>query len=169
MVNDFLVDEDGDELIVNGDYVIGPSDSQHIDDIIISVAGAWREFPTVGVGVQEYQSGPNEEQKLRAVINQQLKADGYADIIVLANYLDNSLDVSVDANRILTASTAATTGTGAGTAVPSGIAGSSVLTQTIAIVGPPGAPGPAGAQGPAGPAGPGITDEQVIALSLLFG
>lgn len=166
MVNDFLVDEDGDELIVNGDYVIGPSDSQHIDDIIISVAGAWREYPTVGVGVQEYQSGPNEEQKLRAVINQQLKADGYADIIVLANYLDNSLDVSVDANRILTASTAATTGTGAGTGVTSGIAGSSVLTQTIAIVGPPGSPGP---QGPAGPAGPGITDEQVIALSLLFG
>lgn len=163
MVNDFLVDEDGDELIVNGDYVIGPSDSQHIDDIIISVAGAWREFPAVGVGVQEYQSGPNEEQKLRAVINQQLKADGYADIIVLANYLDNSLDVSVDANRILTASTVATTGTGAGTAVPSGIAGSSVLTQTIAVVGPPGPPGPTG------PTGPAITDEQVIALSLLFG
>jgi hypothetical protein len=166
MVNDFLVDEDGDELILNGDYAVGPSDSQHIDDIIISVAGAWREFPAVGVGIQEYQSGPPQEQKLRSIVNQQLQADGYANVLAFIDYVNNELNLSVEGERTLMALPGTTPVSGGATiGTPSFVAGN-ISTQVVTVVGPPGQPGPAG---PAGPAGPSITDEQVIALSLLFG
>ena len=43
---DFLLDEDGDLDIVNGDFAVGPSDVQHIEDIVAnSFVGMWKQNP----------------------------------------------------------------------------------------------------------------------------
>lgn len=52
-MKDFLLDDNGDLLIQNGDFVIGESDNQHQLDILLSEKGEWKEFPEIGVGINE--------------------------------------------------------------------------------------------------------------------
>ena len=75
-MQDFLLDEDGDLLIQNGDFVIGNSDNQNVEDIISSFAGEWKEFPFVGVGLIQYLKS-QDGQKATNIIKTQLQADGF--------------------------------------------------------------------------------------------
>lgn len=88
-----MPDADGDLLIQNGDFVVGPSDPQHIKDIINSFPGWWKRTPTVGVGIFQYLNSAGQEQTIEKSIKTQLQADGY----VVA-----SPEVSFDANGELT-------------------------------------------------------------------
>lgn len=74
---DFLLDDDGDLLIQNGDFVVGPSDPQHVEDIIESFIGEWKQYPLVGVGLMQYLKSENGQAAIN-VIKQQLQADGYS-------------------------------------------------------------------------------------------
>ena len=57
MRNDILLqpDENGiwDLDIQNGELVIGPSDQQHIEMILQSAPGHWREHPLLGADLEE--------------------------------------------------------------------------------------------------------------------
>ena len=77
MAADILLDASGDLAIINGDLVIGESDSQNIIDIIESFAGAWKQFPQVGVGVITFLNSINGAAALEAAIKTQLTADGF--------------------------------------------------------------------------------------------
>lgn len=77
--SDFLLDKDGD-LMINpntGDFQIGLSDDQHIQDIIESFPGWWKEFPSIGVGILQYLNSSGQEQQIERSIKLQLTADGY--------------------------------------------------------------------------------------------
>lgn len=52
-MKDLLLDENGDLLIKDGDFVIGESDNQHQLDILLAEKGEFKEFPELGVGIQE--------------------------------------------------------------------------------------------------------------------
>jgi ABC-type uncharacterized transport system substrate-binding protein len=74
---DFLIDsETGDLLIRDGDFVVGPSDNQHINDIISCFAGSFKQFPSVGVGIMTFLKSQNGQDAVNQ-IKQQLQADGY--------------------------------------------------------------------------------------------
>jgi hypothetical protein len=72
-------DENGiDDLVIDsGDFVITPSDKQHVKDIFNSVPGWWKEFPLVGfnpfnrINSRESVTSINQSAKI------QLRADGY--------------------------------------------------------------------------------------------
>lgn len=66
----------GDILIKDGDFVIGPSDNQHIADIIMSAPGWFKEFPLLGVDLPNYLN-KRDVQQLEQNINLQLQSDGY--------------------------------------------------------------------------------------------
>ncbi len=66
----------GDILIVNGDFVIGDSDLQHISDIILSAPGWFKEFPLLGVDPENSLNGRGVDE-LRQQINIALQSDGY--------------------------------------------------------------------------------------------
>lgn len=51
---DFQLDEDGDLNIAHGDFTVGPSDVQHVEDIIQSFAGMWKQNPLLGVGIKQF-------------------------------------------------------------------------------------------------------------------
>lgn len=51
MNQDYLLDDDGDLLIQDGDFVVGTSDNQHIRDILVSFQGEWKQFPLIGAGI----------------------------------------------------------------------------------------------------------------------
>ncbi len=75
MRKDFLLFEN-DLLIKDGDFVIGESDLQHIEHIIASQRGGYKQFPLIGVGINQYINSPIDGI-LRREIQLQLQADGY--------------------------------------------------------------------------------------------
>lgn len=97
------MDEDDDELIVGGDYVAGDSSVQHIDDLMISAPGSWREYPLCGINITQFQSAPiNQKQTIERIILQQLGADGYTNVAVKTaeDISANALTFSVTGERV---------------------------------------------------------------------
>jgi hypothetical protein len=69
-----------DDLYINpqtGDFEFGPSDSQCIKDILFSNPGWYKDFPLIGASIQMLLKGKINQQKVEALIKQQLEADGY--------------------------------------------------------------------------------------------
>ena len=60
-----------------GDFSIGESDAQHVQDILNSYAGWWKESPTLGVGLKKYLGKSGGIQDIKRLINIHLKSDGY--------------------------------------------------------------------------------------------
>ncbi len=77
MAQDLLLDENGDLLIQNGDFVIGDSSYQDVKMIIQSAPGEWKQYPTVGVMADNYVKSPDPEKAgLLNEIQRQLRANG---------------------------------------------------------------------------------------------
>ena len=58
-MNDFLLDNTGDLLVAsNGDFSIGDSTVQEVQDIIMSYPGWWKQFPLVGCAAPNYLNSP---------------------------------------------------------------------------------------------------------------
>jgi len=74
---DYLLDDDGDLKIVNGDFAVGGSDQQHIYDILISESGYWKEFPALGAGISKLLKGTVVPTMVEALIKANLESDGY--------------------------------------------------------------------------------------------
>jgi hypothetical protein len=74
-MQDFLLDEDGDLAIEDGDLVIGHSDQQHQSDLLLLGKGGSKEFPTLGVGLFSYLENEDRSGLLRE-IKVQFNADG---------------------------------------------------------------------------------------------
>lgn len=69
--------ENNDLVIINGDFDISFSDQQHIEDIINDNVGNWKQYPTCGVGIKQYQASSGQEQIIERLIKLQLQNDGY--------------------------------------------------------------------------------------------
>lgn len=84
----------------DGDFIFADSDSQHIQDIFESEIGWWKEFPLVGVGINNYINSSGKEQEIQGNASIQLRADGYQSPQVDAAYApDGSLNISTNAIR----------------------------------------------------------------------
>ncbi len=76
-VKDIALDDDFDLLFENGDLKISESDQQSIILILNTSVGAWKEFPTCGVGTRQYLASSGQALKLKREIEVQLQADGF--------------------------------------------------------------------------------------------
>jgi hypothetical protein len=75
-MTDILLDtETGSLAIQNGDFRIGESDRQNQKLLLITDKGAWKEFPTAGVGAANYLEAENPAEFIKEV-RQQFAADG---------------------------------------------------------------------------------------------
>jgi hypothetical protein len=74
-MQDVLYHTDGDLLIEDGDFVVGYSDDQHRDDIMMVDKGDYKEFPDLGVGIYKYLEAESMSDLLRE-IKVQFTADG---------------------------------------------------------------------------------------------
>lgn len=90
---DFLLDDDGDLLIADGDFVAGPSDNQHIQDIISFNPGYLKQYPQVGVGIQSYEKSQAQAGAIQQAVKQQLSADGFNVSNVSVTYVNGVLKV----------------------------------------------------------------------------
>ena len=63
-------------VIVSG-LVIGETDYQNVDFIVIANKGDFKEYPTLGVGLERYLKSVGKQGNLRREIEIQLGVDGY--------------------------------------------------------------------------------------------
>lgn len=94
---DILLTEN-DYSFLNGDFSIGESDPQHIQDIIFENVGAYKQFPLVGVGIMNYLNSSGAQLLLSREIQLQLETDGMRLNEIVFNETDVS-DFTVDAVR----------------------------------------------------------------------
>lgn len=85
---------------VDGDFLIGPSDQQHIQDIVESFPGWWKEYVLLGVGIRSYNGSTGKEQEIQTNIALMLRSDGYKVNSVEPSYTpEGTLNLYVDAER----------------------------------------------------------------------
>lgn len=77
MANQDFALQGNDLLIIDGDFAIAESDTQHVADTMNAFPGWWKEDPADGIGVLAYFNGPNTAQTLKRSIQMQLTSDGY--------------------------------------------------------------------------------------------
>ncbi|OXA83668.1 hypothetical protein [Flavobacterium columnare] len=80
-MKDFVLDKDNDLMFANGDFFVANSDQQHLELILNSQQGEWKENPDLGVNLIKSQSGLID-RFLKRNIKVQLEADGF-DIEIL--------------------------------------------------------------------------------------
>ena len=96
MAQDFLQDNGEDLVFFNGDFAVGDSEQQHISDIIYSAPGWYKEFPAVGLNIQQYLSGAGISDTLNANLRLQLVADGYT--LTKATFIQDGETLTLDTN-----------------------------------------------------------------------
>jgi hypothetical protein len=91
---DIMIDSTGDLVIDNGDFKIGKSDGQHIECILRSSEGHFKEFPLCGADIQSAINGIIDGA-YRKKVRLQLVRDGYK--VKTVDYTNSIL--SIDATR----------------------------------------------------------------------
>lgn len=96
---DYSLDESGDLKISGGDFFVSESEAQHLQDIILSHKGEWRQHPLCGVGLSFYLNAPSTLSvisELKKEIHSNLKADGFT---VRKCDVSEDFTLTIDANR----------------------------------------------------------------------
>ncbi len=98
-MNDILLDDDLDLAIENGDFVIGDSEEQHQELILIAFQGSFRASPLTGIGITRYYKASfsvGNIDKLRQKIRLQMQYDGYKTVKTAINSFE---DIEIEAER----------------------------------------------------------------------
>ena len=85
MANDFLLNDNDELIIENGDFKVGYSDNQNVDLLIRTPKGANKFHPQAGVGINNYINSALDVQnkrQLQSEIREQLIRDGAKSIKV---------------------------------------------------------------------------------------
>lgn len=97
IVKDFILGGDDDIQIKDGDFVVDESDAQHIQHIIMSSPGDWKQFPFIGLDTIAHINAPETDiDKLRKYIKLQLQSDGYNVEEISINSFE---DINIKAER----------------------------------------------------------------------
>jgi len=68
IVTDILFDPDtGDLACKDGDFVVGDSTFRHQADLLEAAEGEYKQYPTVGVGLNEFLNDENPAEMLRKI------------------------------------------------------------------------------------------------------
>lgn len=67
---------------VTNDFELVESDIQHVENIIIAEPGWYKEFPSIGVGLQKYNRTTGKQQELDRAIAVNLKMDNKGNLKV---------------------------------------------------------------------------------------
>ena len=81
-INDISRKEDGTFEVSGGDFVFKDQSQTLIRNLLISVPGHYKEFPTVGAGIIRYVNTTKNKQIIAREINVALKADVFKKPVV---------------------------------------------------------------------------------------
>lgn len=69
-MTDILLDNAGDLMIVGGDLVIGESTVQHQQLLLVSHKGEWKQYPKVGVGIDDFLNDDTTNAMMNEITHQ---------------------------------------------------------------------------------------------------
>ena len=95
-MEDFVLTEDNDLLIENGDLVINETSYQHQKHLLLAEKGDYKQHPTIGVASKKYLERESPDEYARA-IRQEFVADGMN--VKTLKILEN-LELCIDAQYI---------------------------------------------------------------------
>lgn len=78
-MKDFIIDDDFDIIISNGDIAVDKSNDQRALLILHTAAGEWKQHPLIGVGINKYLNSSKTGNIINALnsdIRKQIEADG---------------------------------------------------------------------------------------------
>lgn len=75
-VHDFLLGDDMDLSIRDGDFDFGESTLEHQRDILLATKGSFRQVPLVGVGITTELLNDMDGDEFRRLVQQQMEQDG---------------------------------------------------------------------------------------------
>lgn len=75
-VHDFILGDDMDLSIVDGDLDFGESTLEHQRDILLAQKGSFRQVPLVGVGITTELLNDQNEDEFRRTVQEQMELDG---------------------------------------------------------------------------------------------
>lgn len=93
-MTDFLLDDNFDLLIVDGDLVVGESSAQHQRILLLADKGEFKDVPMRGVGARRYLEDHTPDNLARE-IRTEFAADG---MTVNKIQIASDLTIQVDAN-----------------------------------------------------------------------
>ncbi len=98
MVNDILLDiATGDLLIKDGDFVIGESDEQNLEDLVMAMQGDFKASPLTGAGGRGLKNNRNQKiENFERDIKEQLAIDNWREEQVIVNNIE---DITVIASK----------------------------------------------------------------------
>jgi len=74
-MGDILTSSLGELIIIGGDISVGDATIEHTRDILVSHKGEYKQYPTLGVGIQDFLNDDGVEDMIRTV-RQELVKDG---------------------------------------------------------------------------------------------
>ena len=81
MAKDILLDDTYNLQIQDGDFVIGDSQGQEVEQILMSAPGQWRQNPTIGFNIVRFAKAPSSEsERFVKELVKHLQLDGKQDI-----------------------------------------------------------------------------------------
>lgn len=95
---DIITDATGDIQFVNGDFRIEESDAQHVEHIVFTDKGQFRQYPLIGVGIGRLLNGSPNKVEIQQQIKLNLESDGY-NVRSVSVGLSDGLDLDIDAER----------------------------------------------------------------------
>lgn len=95
-VFDFIVGDDGDLFIKNGDLAFGESTEQHQRDLVLAMPGEFRQSPLIGCGIRTELLNSIAPDELRIAIQREFERDGMQ-VVRLAV---NGDAISIDAHYV---------------------------------------------------------------------
>lgn len=93
-MTDFLLDDNFDLLVVDGDLVIGESTAQHQKTLILADKGEFKDLPMRGVGTRRYLEDDTPDNLARE-IRLEFSIDG---MTVKKIQIASDLTIQIDAN-----------------------------------------------------------------------
>lgn len=76
-MDDFALDDDGDLLIQNGDFVKRNCNAQHVEDIIQTIPGEYKMSVFVGCDLYRYLKSATTKSEISGLVRKQLELDGF--------------------------------------------------------------------------------------------
>lgn len=82
MRQDILRGDNGSLQFADGDFAIGQSDQQHVEDILDLQPGEIKEFPIIGFGAINYIKRTITPSEFKRDLKIQLNMDGYSNPVI---------------------------------------------------------------------------------------
>lgn len=93
-VFDIALDETYDLIIKDGDFLVDESTAQHQELLLLADKGQFKQFPTIGIGIDLYLNDEATAQDIKRSIQEQFELDG-----MTIDYfkLENNQQLKIDA------------------------------------------------------------------------